>query len=244
MKILEILREEQWVVDEDSEDEYTPYQRPQVDIPHRDTKSYSVDTMRRGTHAKHGTLGSGSQATAHPHPKDPTKIIKYVDLWKSNPANDPHVQWIDLASKHQDNPFFPRIFNTKTVRHQDTNKVTLIVVMEKLHPIADMWNASEKLGDAANQMINRLGIDVKDAAGDGYGLAIYMSSSERRKELRNKTKNPQFKEALTVLEPLFRKHGTDLHNENVMVRLTGVGPQLVFVDPLQLPDVDPDQVGI
>ena len=236
MKILEILRE-------DNEDAI-PYEAPRTDIPHRSSKTYGIDAMRMKTDEKRGTLGSGAQATAHDHPNDPTKIVKYVDLWKSNPAHEPYVQWINLVMKHQNNPFFPRVYNAKTIRHEDTNKVSLVVVMEKLKPIADMWNANEKLQHSVNEMMNRLGVDVKDAVGDAFEFDHYMSDAARRRELRGKTKNPQLKEALELMEPLFMKHGTDLHNENFMVRLTGVGPQLVFVDPLQLPNVDPDQVGL
>lgn len=235
MKILDILREEQ----QDTEGGVSD-----ITIPHRSSKTYGIESMRTKANYKRGTLGSGAQATAHDHPNDPTKIVKYVDLWKSNPASEPYVQWINLVMKNQNNPFFPRVFNAKTIRHKDTGSTTLVVVMEKLQPLADMWNANEKLQHAANEMIKRLGVDVADPSGDAFEFNHYMRDANRRQELRSKTKNPQFKEALALMEPLFRKHGTDLHNENIMVRLTGVGPQLVFVDPLQLPEVDPDQVGL
>ena len=228
MKILEILRE----YDEAVEDDDLKHDIPKVEIPHRSSKRYSIEDIRRSVSYKHGKLGSGAQATAHPHPNDPTKIVKYVKVDTRDPARDSHVQYINMVSKHRNNPFFPRIYNAKTLHHEDADEITLVVVMEKLHPVASAWETDEKLEYSVSQMMRRLGIKVDEPISNPFALDSFMSNQGNRKQLRDSTDNPQFKEALELMEPFFRKHGTDLHNENFMVRLTGHGPQLVFADPI------------
>jgi hypothetical protein len=53
-----------------------------------------------------------------------------------------------------------------------------------------------------------------------------------RQTIYKKTVDPELKKAMKLLEPLFRNFGTDMHFGNVMVRKTGQGSQLVFMDPI------------
>jgi hypothetical protein len=174
-------------------------------------------------------MGQGTQGKAYLHPSRPNSIIKTADV--EDPETDSYVDFIKLSMKHQNNPFFPKIYNAKIVANKDNIQYpyTLIVNMEKLQPLRD-----SKVSDVAKEMLERLGFPHHVAQiPDRDHLFYYMNSSSNRAELANNTKNPQFKEALELLEPYIKYFHHDLHADNLMVRLTGSGPQIVIIDPLK-----------
>ena len=237
MKLYEIL-------DDEYDDGYDDYRKkikksaPFIDIPYRASRRDSINHAHQNMPDKYKMLGSGAQAVAYTHPKDPTKIVKYVKLDKRNPQGDSHVRWINMVKQHQNNPFFPRIFNTKIIKTDNGGNV-LVVVMERLHDLVLNTKSGEgnRLQDAMTSMMRRLGVRADDPVTSVFSFDTYMSEAENRKELAEKTKNPMLKQALELMEPMFMKYGSDLHNENFMARLTGSGPQLVFLDPFS-PNAD------
>jgi sarcosine oxidase gamma subunit len=107
----------------------------------------------------------------------------------------------------------------------------LIMVMEKLHSIDD-----ERLMDAAEANLISLGIPPEYIRDNNNSdkMSVFFASPERRHALAQGTNNPRFKEALELLEPYFEAFGQDMHSGNAMIRLTGSGPQIVIIDPLEL----------
>lgn len=175
-------------------------------------------------------IGGGVQGTAYKLPHIPGTIIKTAKV--KNPETDGYVTFVKLVLDHQDNPFFPKIYNAvirKLSVTEKGNPFELIIQMERLHKLS-----STELYEIAPQLFKRLGIDIpRDDLGNIRALFDY---PEQRMEMAAKTKNPQFAEALNVLEPLFNKFSTqDLHSGNWMIRLTSVGPQLVIIDPFFSP---------
>jgi hypothetical protein len=57
---------------------------------------------------------------------------------------------------------------------------------------------------------------------------------EIRREMIRSIQEPNLKQALRLLEPLFRHYTPDMHGANIMVR----GTQWVFIDPVSLDDED------
>lgn len=183
---------------------------------------------------KSDMLGSGIQGVAYKHPKQPNSVIKTAEI--ENPDTDSYAEFIRLAMAHQDNPFFPRIHSAKIIkspepkpnRPPNDSPYTLVVNMEKLQPYL-----LSNVTDAAHEMFQRLGVPEKVAQSDNPGaLFNYLLSTSNRRELANKTPNPQFREALLALEPFIQEFDIDMHGGNWMVRLTGHGPQIVILDPL------------
>lgn len=76
-----------------------------------------------------------------------------------------------------------------------------------------------------------------------YRIKGMFEIPKNRMWLRNNTNNPKLAEAMRLLEPLFRRFTPDIHMDNIMIRRTGVGPQLVFVDPVVLGMYDTTQHG-
>jgi hypothetical protein len=114
-------------------------------------------------------VGTGAQAIAYLHKKFPGKIIKTIQI---HGPHDPSYQFLRLILKHQDNPYFPKIFSVKMYKTIKTTygergamfdlvdgggdfspppsdlKCTLFVVTEQL----------TRLGEINEQDIERFGI--------------------------------------------------------------------------------------
>ncbi len=174
-------------------------------------------------------MGSGRQARVYEFPNLPGSVIKHV-MVNPNVKIDTHANFINLALKHQDNPFFPQIYNAKLYTDDKRTEVVLVVQMEKLFPTT-AW----KLADSTEALLNSLGINSKPLPDQQANIDDILwnafKTSTRRLELAEETKNPQFAKAIYTLEPLFMKYANDISASNMMIRLTSVGPHLVFVDP-------------
>ena len=198
-----------------------------------------ISTNRRPLQksAKHKILGRGVQGMAQQHARDPNKVIKTSEIYHENPEKDEYVQFIKLILDHQDNPFFPRIHKAKLVYNNRTDTYELVAVMEKLVSLRN-----EKIRDVAEHLFNQMDIKVEDAVvherdkEDFRWLFDWFKDPENRKKIVQHSKNPQFKQAMKLLEPYIQKYGQDLHGGNIMVRLTGHGPQLVIIDPFSISD--------
>lgn len=167
-------------------------------------------------------LGSGVSAVAFKSDK-PNTVNKVS--YHSNP-NDGYIKYIKEIMKKKDNPFFPRIYNAKI--YKEGNQYALYMQMEKLLPlpIPSDENPSPKLEGMGERLFSNLGLDWKY-----YSREIW-EDPRKLVKLAKETNNPQFAEAIKVIYPLTLRYGSDLHRKNFMIRLTGVGPQLVVTDPV------------
>lgn len=172
--------------------------------------------------------GEGIMSDIFRHPKKPNSVIKVARLTRS-PETSGTYQFIKIALKNQDNPFFPRIYNVKLY-----HKYTLVIEMEKLVKLTSkMYDI-----DHVIQMFRNLGVPLKKAQpiSSFYPAPLRDLHNTLRdmgiSELAAITTNDQFAEALRLVEPLFALGGTDLHGGNWMIRPTSSGPQLVLIDPI------------
>jgi hypothetical protein len=102
----------------------------------------------------------------------------------------------------------------------------MVVTMEKLYPL----KRNSKLYDIVIDNFQLQGIDISNT----NSLGSYFSLRSNRVLLARNTKNPKLREALRLVEHIIKMPFVfpDMHNGNWMIRLTGVGPQLVIVDPV------------
>lgn len=177
-------------------------------------------------------IGRGRQARVYEFPNRPGSVIKHVSI-DPDVKEDPHANFINLALIHQDNPFFPKIYNAKIYVNKNKIGMSLIVQMEKLHPID-----SDTLSEVGASLLASLGIGPDSVEFDQHGIQNIdnrlwqaFESSTRRMELAENTKNPHLAKAIYAIEPLFRKFHNDISSQNLMLRLTSAGPHLVFTDP-------------
>lgn len=195
-------------------------------------KGIPIIATKQPPKIKAGSAGSGQQAEVYgfrTRPNSVTKVAKLTGL------DDPYLDFVATITQHQNNPFFPQIQSAKILEFYD--EYWLAVQMEKLQPMSGDTQA------AAVKALQTLGIDPRDMDPSVWGtdtqdgnLKQMFGNAKYRKELADNTKNPQFKEALQILEPAFQQFGSDMHDKNLMVRSSGKGSQIVLIDPF-MPDL-------
>ncbi len=198
---------------------------------------------------QHEVKGGGAQALAYFHKKFPGKVIKTIQV---HGYSDPSYQFLRLAMKHQDNPYFPKIYGAKMYKTAFVDYTprgamfddidpqgdfspppslmdyTLYVVMEKLSPLSDITDEDLKRFGIERFVDTRVGI--KKHISDRVDVKFRQAFLDPKWRLHMITvaKDPNLKEALRLLEPLFRHFEPDMHLHNIMLR----GTQWVFIDPI------------
>jgi len=197
------------------------------------------------------TLGSGAFATAYRHKDNPYEITKGS---KASKKPDGFKTFYDALSKNEDaqsNPYFPR-FRAMSKYHGENDRQSYIARMEPLEPYK---NLSEKEREMlVNKIFNEHGTDVinhyweeehRDRdhprgrgqyfAGEKFAWAIRaaLENDTWGDELRWTIEDKKFEQAIEFLQEAAEKYEFDLdmHWNNLMVRRTSLGPQLVFNDP-------------
>lgn len=203
-------------------------------------------------------LGAGIQGFARGLTKRPNTVVKIA----LTSDHDAYEQFLRLCLAHQDNPFFPRIKAVKKYRmdtlsvqeHRtlltdlgvktpdmptsdmlDNLRWIVIIAMERLVPIKD--NSVKR---QIPQMLHSLyGEELMDSISgkvdeeDLFDISSMLSLLHYYKEgIICATPNKQFKNALRLLTPLWKKWRMDIKHQNIMIRPTPEGPQLVFLDPI------------
>ena len=216
--------------------------------PIRGLKTTSKKTTGIITHPSHQILDVGGQAIATLHKRFPNKVIKTIQIYGTD---DPVYQFLRLALKHQNNPYFPRIY---AVKQYDTQQLTysdredqfseldvedkyspapsqlektLFVVMERLYPLSSIdYQVLEKLGiedvEIPAYMQQHFRVDE-------IKFRTAFNSPKWRKVMYNTVQDKYFKQALRLLEPLFRHYVPDMHDSNIMTRDNG---HWVIIDPV------------
>lgn len=163
----------------------------------------------------------------------PNRVLKMVTIRN---MRDPYYRYIRMIEKHQNNPFFPKVYGIKVYDAfgYDTEYTAvpdhhiLYVWMERLNPL------SKFKPRLVHSLLDDIGIRYKGATstetGD-YSLRQQFERPAQRKRYAKFTPNPKFKEALRLLEPLFVNFKSDLHIDNFMLRVVNNTGQLVITDP-------------
>lgn len=166
-------------------------------------------------------LDTGIQSSAYLH-KPTNTILKHTAL----PANEgnPVYQFIRLASNHQDNPYFPKIHNTKGYS-KDGKTARLLIKMEKAKPL----NKKEIL-----KCVKLFGFSLSELGPydfDNWNNTFTKTFNEvaTRRQLYANIVDNDLKQALRLLEPLFQHYNPDMHFGNIMVRSDG---HIIIMDPI------------
>jgi hypothetical protein len=194
--------------------------------------------------------GSGIEGDVY-FTNDGNKVIKAVRLrYQGGIEHSPFVEFVGLCLENKNNPYFPKIHNAKIYKIKERNEkhVTskamgpvnaarrrqrgelsaaspylLVVTMETLAPIA------RKDKDKIEPIFNSVGLSLEAGSHDHEHTSTIGKDHLSTERVINNTSDSNLRAALQLLEPLFKKHGGDLHIDNWMMR----GDQIVIVDPLQ-----------
>lgn len=199
-----------------------------------------VTTRQNPQPSKGERLGDGAYSTVRKDVDDPHMVRKRHNSTRSA-ERDGFVKWGEYIIKHKlsDNPHIPRIYNVSK-EEEGPGKFVYDYQMEKLTSLSDgkvkpyeikaLWRQHlsketypEDAHDmSAEEMMDYLGGILQDALyGDEESLSNITSESLRDaiRHLRN-----------YYQENNYEPH-PDIHSENVMLRRTPHGLQLVITDP-------------
>ena len=214
-------------------------------IPIIDSDPDGVIDLSKMKHA-----GSGIEGDVY-FSKNGNNVVKAVRLrYKDGIEHSPFVEFVGLCLENSSNPYFPKIRSAKiyTIKPRNEKHVKskamgpvdsarrrlrgqlsspspylMVVTMEALSPIA------RKDTDKMEPIFNSVGLSLEAGSHDHEYTSTIGKDHEATERVINNTTDANLRKALQLLEPLFKKHGGDLHIDNWMMR----GDQIVIVDPLQ-----------
>lgn len=196
------------------------------------------------------TLGTGAFATAYRHKDNPYDVTKGS---KASKEPDGFRAFYDALSKNenaQSNPYFPR-FRAMSKYHGLDDRESYIARMEPLEAYKNL--SEEERVMLVNKIFDEHGSDVinhyweeehrdrnlqgrgQHFEGEKFAWAVQsaLENDTWGDELRWTIQDKKFSQAIEFLQEAAEKYEYDLdmHFNNLMVRRTSVGVQLVFNDP-------------
>lgn len=199
-------------------------------------------------------IGSGNFSSVSPDKGDPHMVKKTSHGYmKSDTGDDAYWAYVDYIIKHKlwENPYFPRLYVQRNAK-DPAGQVVRRVQMEKLNKIENLTNDEFKalfrkmFGEDFEDWITRseynhqVNIDkpkalvLEEILNLTYdfirkGTHDFKLSAHKESEM-----DSQFIQALTTLHTMYRNDpifgGLDLEEDNIMIRRSGHGNQLVFTD--------------
>lgn len=207
-------------------------------------------------------LGTGIQAIVHKYKNRPNTVIKINLTLESDPyeqflrlilnhQNNPFFPRIYAVKKYPINRLdyesyqhlvktsggTPDFMDSDILDNMDS---LIIVVMEKLIPLEKIdpmvikgWFDMLNVVDLPDfEKVKKFINSPRHAESAYHMLAEVLNDASARWLIIQNTKHPKLKDALRLLGPLFNRHRSDIHDDNIMARLTSTGPQLVITDPI------------
>jgi len=182
------------------------------------------------------SIGHGYFSSVAPDDDDPhfvnKRSVRVVNRKGTHDAYWGYVYYI-IKNKLYENPYFPRIYDVKRIVDKD-GKMHFTAKMEKLHP----FNPNDIEGTVLPLVRRML---TKEARSDfleitAQGLLTTIKLAIESNNYLKFFKDEQLIDAIKKLQDYMNKYWAelDLHQNNVMIRRTPYGPQLVFTDPFSL----------
>lgn len=173
----------------------------------------------------HKYVGSGAGAYVG-RKEDPHEMDNIERISDEEDGTALYLKTIAETPELAKNPFFPR------VRQQRTENGVTTAIVERLVPFtSDKMNSIPMLQAVWEDLFNAE-LPPDDELYEELTKRIEYTLRKNRigQEIRDDIKNPQFKQAIEWLHT--NRLGTaDLHDGNIMWRITGNRPQLVITDP-------------
>lgn len=184
--------------------------------------------------------------TTH-HPSHDPHMVKKTDRTALPPEQNPFYQYarvIATAEKRNTNPYLPRV---RVVDAEETEwgGVIFTYECERLHDYEDV---QYELGEDVVLHIGRKMFNdydtlsknyIRDHRGDNLNAWEVLAGILHLMQVGHKSnwvKDPLFKQALDILHEIDEQTGNffqwDWKADNLMIRFTSKGPQLVLTDPL------------
>jgi len=189
------------------------------------------------------------------NPRDPHEFIKKPHL-TAKLDKDAYYTYVmeirELKQKGYQNPFFPQVYNIDITQDTKGNQRPRYRI-EKLQSGYGNYPPEALEGMYERLFNNELQVD-SSFNNRSYAIWYEISQQLRKAVQRSNYTNiqdDQLKEALMLIDKIIDEHegwNEDLHIENIRIRGSSIGPQLVLMDPISdggasIPDYDDVQKG-
>lgn len=181
-------------------------------------------------------LGRGTFSVVHDNPEDPHTVKKsQIIRGDYDKLEDSFDSYARIVMKHKlwDKIHFPRIYSSKLILDKDGRKQYHWDI-EKLVELTSL--SEDEINDLAHHYFSEG--EAPSAKSNPWVLSHMIAKCITSKSYRTRLDDEQLIEACDImqrmLEHLKKRNQSvrlDLHAQNIMVRRTPVGPQLVFTDP-------------
>jgi hypothetical protein len=186
------------------------------------------DHRHLATASRRQELGDGAFSKVFTDPTDPHMVDKRSSTLRHvRGAKDGFNAFIEYLVKHDlmDNIHFPKVYNVDRVTGKD-GKYRESYKVEKLIPLQKL--SEEELDTLAEMNFPQLFENTPEE------ISSFIERSVINQLTFNRLKSESLKDAISIVKRAASelKFMVDLHDENIMVRRTSVGLQIVINDPL------------
>lgn len=179
-------------------------------------------------------LGSGVEAIVFQssRPQNQGTVTRWLRNQSKDANNNGPIQYV-IRGQQLNNPFIPRVYNIKQIQRKN-GVFEFAIQMEKLAMTLEQYfTKTDHLLE--RQLLEQLyqAEYVDELMNDGYTpenleSAVLMALSGEDSQHFT----PMFKQAHDLAVKYNTSRFLDIHDENAMIRLTSVGPQIVLTDPI------------
>lgn len=197
----------------------------QLDMPSAMTPQMQAAVKLRNQDPTLTRLGNGASAIVV-QSKSPHQMDNVERLSSGEDGTSAYLQAIANVPAVHDNPFLPKV---RSVRRAEG---VMSVVAERLHPYDSKKLFTQPLIQAVWEQITSEPFPT-DPAEQMVCIDALIETSIF-KGVNKYVHNEQFKQAIEFIRAVRKRFGgyPDIHEGNLMWRMTGTMPQLVITDPL------------
>lgn len=182
-------------------------------------------------------LGTGAFSTAYTHKDNPHDVTKGSRPVENTDGYEAFFRALSKSKKAKSNIYFPRFRNINTFTNKETGsrkRTSYMVKTERLHPLSSLSYTE------ANALLHKMFTkEGRDWIADGHenpGIQYLVRGIDGALDgyiKRDQIKDEELKYAVRFLDVVRTKSDfqSDMHEGNLMVRRTSVGPQIVINDP-------------
>lgn len=204
------------------------FSKPKVKGEKRDLEKLSSKNVQ--------AVGAGVDAVVYHNKNNPSKagtVNKWVQDQAKSPEDNGTIQYL-VRGNSLNNPFIPKVYDIRVVKNRN-NKYDYHITMEKLHgTLAEAGLDPQQLSALVNQVLENY--DGPEMTMPILSNVIKHGAEDISVRIGGKEYNytSTFLDAIDLVLDTILSTGSelDLHANNVMLRLTSVGMQLVITDPL------------
>ena len=179
-------------------------------------------------------LGNGSYARVFAHPRDPHMVMRVERDFSSHEFNG-YFRWFSLlGEKAGHNPYLPRIYEIqgKQMSEKRPNQWKFAYTLEKLHDAEKLIGSGkidkQNIIPIVDEVLNKAAAKTVKRSYPTY--AMWENMAWNLYDRRINSSNTLLLEAFALIDRANLR--LDIHEKNIMLRLTPTGPQLVLTDPI------------